>query len=331
MAAELPVDTHTFREPPHNVLAPFDIIETELGLVSKLIGEQLSCCPSKSWISALLEHINSQRGKMLRPGLVLLCGASCERISDEHIRVAAIFEIIHNATLLHDDVIDEAEKRRGDVTVNHLYGNESAVLLGDFLLSRVFKMCAELRPAVAKMIASAVGQMCEGELNQNLNNSNWDISETEYIEIIRDKTAALFAGCCELGALLAGAQRSVSDNLAVYGQNLGTAFQIIDDVLDVIGNENNTGKIPGKDFDKAKPTLPLIHLMSQLDEKQKREFIDDGAGIRQAVISHGSDKYAIGRANDYAAEAVGRLEELPEGPASTALIDTAEFVVARVS
>ena len=190
------------------------------------------------------------------------------------IRIAAIVELIHNATLLHDDVIDGGQKRRGLPTVNSLCGNESAVLLGDFLLSRVFKMCAELKPEIINIIAGTVVRVCEGELRQMAQRQNWQLSESEYIDIITEKSAALFSSCCLLGGLLAGASETQVRSLACFGLNAGIAFQITDDLLDIIGDESKTGKTLGSDVDKNKLTLAVIHLLRTVDEREKSAVIN---------------------------------------------------------
>ncbi|GAG45675.1 unnamed protein product, partial [marine sediment metagenome] len=229
----------------------------------KLVNEQLASCSES--VRPLLEHLNTQGGKMIRPGLVLLSYHSvcdqCEKKTQyEAVRIAAIVEIIHNATLLHDDVIDEGQKRRGLPTVNSLWGNESAVLLGDFLLSKVFKMCADLKPRFQKIIAAAAARTCEGELRQIIQKQNWQLSEPEYIDIITEKSAAFFSSCCSLGGLLADASETEARLLTCFGLNVGIAFQITDDLLDIVGDESKTGKTSGSDVDKNKLTLAVIHL-----------------------------------------------------------------------
>lgn len=321
------------------VITPFEVIEAELAKVNTLIKNQLASCPYKSGVEELLQYIISQSGKMLRPGMVLLAGRCCGQVTDEHIRVAAIFEIIHNATLVHDDVVDQSQMRRGRESVNHVYGNESAVLLGDFLLSKVFKMCAELRPEVAKEIATAAAKTCEGELNQNVHKADWQIDEAGYLEIITDKTGAIFRSCCRLGAFLAGAGQEEQQQLAKFGLAVGTAFQIVDDLLDITGEKVQIGKNLGSDFERAKPTLPLIHFLSSAQEDQKAEFlnlVNSDAGIesvasiiRAMLDKAGSLRYAKQRAEQFIAEAIQSLQNLSERPVKTALIDTAQFILSR--
>lgn len=336
-----PFKTSQQGDSAQKIIPAFKIIEKELKQVVSLISKELTPCPYKSDIDELLKYVTAQSGKMLRPALVLLSGKCCGKITDEHMQVAAIFEIIHNATLVHDDVVDQSQMRRGKESINHIYGNESAVLLGDFLLSKVFKMCAELRPEIAKEIASAAAITCQGELNQNLQKHNWQISESEYIEIISDKTAAIFKSCCKLGAFLAGADEQTVQNLADFGLNIGIAFQIADDLLDISGDKNRTGKNIGNDFETAKPTLPLIHFLSSADNKQKAELLtllesdtstaSFSAGIKQKLINSGSLDYSKQYAEQLINEAINNLAPLPQDPAKNSLIDTAKFILHQVN
>jgi octaprenyl-diphosphate synthase len=313
----------------------FGLIDDELGRVKKLIDEQLADCSQA--VGRLLRSVNTRGGKMLRPGLVLLSGASCGKITDKHIRIAAIIELVHNATLLHDDVIDEGQKRRGLPTINSLQGNESAVLLGDFLLSKVFKMCAGLEPEIIQIIAVATGRTCEGELRQIIQRQNWQLSESEYIDIISEKSAAFFGSCCHLGALLAGADEEEIRLLDCYGLNTGIAFQITDDLLDIIGEESKTGKTLGSDVDKNKLTLAVIHLLSMIDERGKnavKEKLNAGGASKEAIMemlrSYGSLEYTHKLAQEFVAKAIAALAGLKKSDAKDALIETAGWVADRV-
>jgi octaprenyl-diphosphate synthase len=281
---------------------------------------------------------------MLRPGLVLLShravseGLTEKKDVEVSIRVAAIVELIHNATLLHDDVIDEGRKRRGQPTINSLYGNESAVLLGDFLLGKVFKVCAELEPEIARIVAATAIRVCEGELRQVSERRNWQLSEAEYIDIITEKSAALFSSCCRLGGLTGGADVKQQQSLADFGLSLGIAFQIGDDLLDIIGDEEKTGKTVGSDFDKSKLTLPVIHLLRAADKKQSdmiKERLNasrKGEGAFTEVLKRfGSLKYAQDRVRDFVAEAVQALSGLRDGDAKDALIETSRYVEQRAT
>ena len=326
---------------PQEKVPAFRLIGEQLSKVRDLIKQQLTVPAKAGYISELLEHISSRSGKMIRPGLVLLAGRCCGKITDEHISVAAIVEMIHNATLLHDDVIDEGKQRRGLPTVNSLWGNESAVLLGDFLLSRVFKKCAELESQAANVIAAAAVRLCEGELRQVIQKHDWQLSETEYIDVITEKSAVLFSSSCYLGGRLAGADESQAQSLADYGLNAGIAFQITDDLLDIVGDESKTGKTLGSDVNKHKLTLALIHLLKKADEKEKstivNSFLDrrDAQYDKNALIEmlerYDSLEYARSRSREFVTAAKQALAGLKQNDAKDALIETAEFMTGRVS
>jgi octaprenyl-diphosphate synthase len=316
-------------------------ISDELGQVKELINEQLLCCPDETGVMRLVEHLNSCGGKMIRPGLVLLAGRAVGKITDKHIRIAAIMEMIHNATLLHDDVIDEGKSRRGQATVNSLWGNESAVLLGDFLLSKVFKMCADLEPQVAKIIATAAGRTCEGELRQITHRGNWQLGEAEYLDIITDKSAALFSSCCYLGGFLGGAGETELRRLSDFGLNLGIAFQIADDLLDLVGDQNKTGKPTGNDLDNGKVTLPVIHLLKTGNETDKElvmgilgECGKRGRSTRCGRLAEklrvcGSIDYARKRAQEFAEQAIAAIEGFSQSEGKNALVELSRFAVQR--
>ena len=289
----------------------------------------------------MLEYVSVRTGKMIRPGLLLLAGRCFGEITDQHIQVAAIIEMMHNATLLHDDVMDEGQKRRGLPTINSLCGNEIAVLLGDFLLSRVFRMCAELPPEPAKVVAASAVRLCEGELGQVVRKHNWQMSESEYIEVITEKSAVLFNSACFLGAFLSQADERQARSLADFGLNTGIAFQITDDLLDLVGDESKTGKTLGTDVDKQKLTLALIHLLDIADEQEKKSIIDsyldrkDAECDRHALVKmlnrHGSLEYASKRGKEFIAAAVQSLDDLEQSDARDALTEMARSTVGRTT
>ncbi|MHC4118708.1 MAG: polyprenyl synthetase family protein [Planctomycetota bacterium] len=338
----------------HPELAAFKLVDDDLRRVRELISEQLTApAPALAGLDSLgrksrtadvnrlLEYVSARSGKMIRPGLLLLAGRCFGEVTDEHIRVAAIIEMMHNATLLHDDVMDEGQKRRGLPTINSVCGNEIAVLLGDFLLSRVFNMCADLQPQAAKVIAASAVRLCEGELGQIVRKNNWQLSESEYIDVITEKSAVLFNSACFLGALLSKASDSQARSLADFGLNVGIAFQITDDLLDLVGDESKTGKTLGTDVDKQKLTLALIHLLGAADERDKQTIIDsclnrrdtecDRNALVQMLNRYGSLEYARNRAKEFIAAATGALAGLQKSAAKDALIETAEFTVARAT
>jgi octaprenyl-diphosphate synthase len=335
---QLPAHTGTSGSFEQSRISAFRLINDELARVKEFIVEQLVPAKLNESISRLVSEVNICGGKLIRPALVLFAGKAVGKVTDEHVRIAAIIEIIHNATLLHDDVIDEGQKRRGAPAANTIWGNEAAVLLGDFLLSKVFRMCADLSPKISSFIASTAARICEGELRQIVKRQNGQLSESEYIEIVTDKSAVLFSTCCYLGGVLAGANEVQSRALSDFGVNTGIAFQITDDLLDIIGDERKTGKTLGRDADKNKLTLPVIHLLNAVDEREKRNLKSKlsawGESKRllvETLRSYGSLEYAQSRARWFAAKAVGSLANLKESDAKEALIETAGFVAERVT
>jgi octaprenyl-diphosphate synthase len=323
---------------PGRWLHAFSIIEAELTRVRALIERDLSDCGEP--VRGMTACVNAGQGKMIRPGLVLLSGLACGGITEKHIRAAAIFEMIHNATLLHDDVVDEGQSRRGVPTVNSIHGNESAVLLGDFILGKVIKMCVGLGDKVSEIIALSAMRTCEGELRQISQRGNWSLSEQEYIEIIAGKTAALFEGACATGAVLAGAGESTVQTLASYGRNVGVTFQITDDLLDLVGEQDKTGKPAGNDLDRDKLTLPLIHLLKTANdlEKQNAKKILSGQNgdsgrmkLVEKLNSFGGIEYGRKRAGEFAEQAIKAIAQLGDSCSSKALIETARFIVGRTA
>jgi len=349
---QLPVHTDISVPLPDYEIPAFRLIKGQLNQVKELINEQLTTRvsdlgqqilsgqkPAGENINQLFEYIRSRSGKMIRPGLVLLSGSCFGQITDEHIRVAAMVEMIHNATLLHDDVIDQGQKRRGKPTINSIWGNESAVLMGDFLLSRVFKLCAETKSELIKLIAAAAVRLCEGELKQIHQRQNWNLSESEYLHIITEKSAVLFSSCCYLGAILAQADEFQAKSLSEFGLNAGIAFQITDDLLDIIGDERKTGKTPGSDVEKRKLTLAVIHLLRTVEQRKRLEIISsylDGKKVQdnksqfiELLNNHGSLEYAHNKAEEFIEKAIRALSGFNNNSAKDALIEIAGFMANR--
>ncbi len=287
-------------------------------------------------LQPLLDHVTFRTGKMIRPGLVLLAAKACDVVQADHIKAGAIMEMIHYATLLHDDVIDHSHKRRAQATANSLWGNESAVLLGDYVLTVVFQMCTELPSYAAKVVADTTAQVCQGELRQTLTCNDWHLSMSHYLEIISDKSASFFSGCCRVGSHLAGADDQTTESLASYGLNVGVAFQIADDLLDIWGDHNQTGKSSGRDLDNQKPTLPIIHLMEQLTEAEQEALIDtlespaDNTGsLRTQLVESGSLEYARDMSARYVAQAIDALGPITNTKTGEKLIELARFLGQR--
>src|ERR1041385_248921 len=237
-----------------------ECIAPQLAAVDQLFRRELNS--DLACVNTLVKHVSRFRGKMLRPMLVLLSGRACGELNDAHVTIATVVEMVHMATLVHDDVLDEAELRRKGATINHLRGNEAAVLLGDYLISHSFHLCSSLESQYAsQLIGRTTNQVCEGELLQIDNRNNLDLDEETYFQIITRKTASLCATCCLLGAKFAGAGEVRMSQLEMFGLSLGTAFQIQDDILDIVGDPSTVGKTLGLDIEKGKLTLPMIHFL----------------------------------------------------------------------
>ncbi len=290
------------------------------------------------FVNRLLERVAAYRGKLLRPRLMLMAAEAAGGVRDEHITLAAVVEMVHMATLVHDDVLDEADVRRRSTTVNRLIGNEGAVLLGDYLISHAYHLCSSLGSAhYSRRIAAVTNTVCEGELMQIEARGNFELSERDYLEIIRRKTAALTSVCCELGATAAGADEHVVEHMAAFGESLGLAFQIVDDLLDLTASEAEMGKSVGRDADMGKLTLPLIRFRETAAPEDRRRLIatlsnggeDKTAAARSLIASSDAVEYARGVARSYIEDALARLVHLPEGVGRDALAATAEFVLDR--
>ena len=280
-----------------------DCVAPQLAAVEQLFHRELK--NDLLCVNTLVKHVSRFRGKMLRPLLVLLSGKTVGELTDNHVTIATVVEMVHMATLVHDDVLDEAELRRKGATINHLRGNEAAVLLGDFLISHSFHLCSSLDSQYAsRMIGRTTNEVCAGELLQIDNRNNWDLDEATYLKIISLKTASLCATCCALGAKLAGADDADIQRLETYGQSLGTAFQIQDDILDVVGDTDTVGKTLGIDVEKGKMTLPMIHFLRTAPAEHRtllRSLLtgkdaDKAERVRNLVLPSQSIAYATDRA-----------------------------------
>jgi len=277
-------------------------------------------------------------GKRLRPALLLMCGKAVGPLRAEHLTLATVVEMIHTATLIHDDVLDEASTRRHLATVNSRWDNEASVLLGDFLFTHAFHLASTLDTTLAcRRIGRATNRVCEGELRQKGSRGDFCLTEAEYFAIIEAKTAELTACSCELGASYAGADEARTAQFRDYGRDLGIAFQIADDVLDLVGDESTAGKSLGTDLAKQKPTLPIIRLMQMVDEGLRQDLIhtlESGVGPRRDALvpllnRHDAIDYAVERAKSYAERARQHLDGIPPSPAAESLRRLTHFVVNR--
>lgn len=313
-----------------------NLIEQDLTAVNRTISDRLYS--DIALINQLGGYIVQSGGKRLRPVAVLLSARACEHKGDSHINLAAIVEFIHTATLLHDDVVDDSDMRRGKATANELWGNEASVLVGDFLYSRAFEMMVELGSMrVMEVMAKTTNRIAEGEVMQLINCHSPDTSEEQYLETIRRKTAKLFESAAQLGAVISGQSSAVETALAGYGLHLGTAFQLIDDVLDFSADADQLGKNIGDDLAEGKPTLPMINALHRGSPGQRQvliEAIETGGldridDVMEAIESTGSLAYTARLAGEEAERAQHALAIVPESPYKDALKDLAVFAVER--
>ncbi|NNM60084.1 MAG: octaprenyl diphosphate synthase [Legionellales bacterium] len=291
-------------------------------------------------IKQLGEHILKSGGKRLRPLLALLSAHCFSYKGKDHIRLAAIVEFIHTATLLHDDVVDSSQMRRGQNTANAIWGNQASVLVGDFLFSRSFQMMVVLNSLkVMEILARASNTIAAGEVLQLMNCHQPDTNESQYMAVIEAKTACLFSAATQLGAHIAGQSPQMEETMANYGLHLGNAFQLIDDALDYSGNSSEMGKNIGDDLAEGKPTLPLIYVIQHGNSQQQKLIIDalqQGTlekldEIQKIIASTGAIEYTYAAAKREALLAIESLKTVPDSPYKAALVNLANFTLERVS
>jgi octaprenyl-diphosphate synthase len=313
-----------------------DFLEQDMHAVDEVIRQRLHS--EVVLIRQVAEYIINSGGKRLRPALVLLSAGAFGYSGAHKQELAAVVEFIHTATLLHDDVVDESAMRRGKATANALFGNAASVLVGDFLYSRAFQMMVAVQDMrVMEVLADATNTIAEGEVLQLLNCHDADIDEERYLQVIRYKTAKLFEAATRLGAILGGASRPDEEAMAAYGMHLGTAFQLIDDVLDYSGDHNDTGKNIGDDLTEGKPTLPLIYAMKRGTAQQAetiRKAIETGglaefAPVLQAISDTGALDYARRQAQREVDTACEAIAHLPHSTHKVSLLQLAAFAVSR--
>jgi octaprenyl-diphosphate synthase len=312
------------------------LIRQDMQAVDALIQRRLAS--DVVLINQVGSYIINSGGKRLRPALVLLAAHACGYQGSQHVGLAAVIEFIHTATLLHGDVVDGSELRRGQETANSVWGNEASVLVGDFLYSRAFEMMVEAdEMEVMKILAHTTNVIAEGEVLQLLHCHDPDTTEQRYLEVIRCKTAKLFEAAALLGAVLTRQPEPVRQALAAYGMHLGMAFQLTDDALDYSATAEQLGKNVGDDLAEGKPTLPLIHALRSADAEQKavlHSAIEAGGrehitSVTAAIESTGAIAYTARSAKAEADKATAALAALPGSPYKDALIALAEFSVSR--
>ena len=321
----------------------FKLIKSDMEKVNNLI--QSSLYSEVVLINQVSQYIINSGGKRLRPVLVLLSanafcyGKDSSQQQDKHnITLAAVIEFIHTATLLHDDVVDESELRRGKDTANELWGNAASVLVGDFLYSRAFEMMVGVGSMkVMEILSHSTNTIAEGEVLQLLNCNDASTTEEQYLEVIHFKTAKLFESAAQLGAVISAQDEAIETAMAKFGMHLGTAFQLIDDVLDYSASSEDMGKNVGDDLAEGKPTLPLIYAMKHGSEEQSnmiREAIENGGldqieAISQAIQTTGALDYSREIAQKEARLAIAQLDIIPDSDYKDALITLADFSIER--
>ena len=317
-------------------LKMYDVLAEDMETVREIFGQEL--LTDLPLINERIERVGRFRGKMLRPGLVLLCGRSCGAISRSHHIVATAVEMIHMAALIHDDVLDQSKIRRRGATLNQLYGNETAILAGDFLLSHAFTLCSQLSSQrLCAVIAATTNMMCEGEIMQVAHVGDLDLTEDEYLQMVSRKTASLCGTSCRLGIECSSGDSDWAGALDEYGCNLGMAFQITDDMLDLLGTEDVVGKTLRRDLLQGKMTLPFIRARQMLTGPARRHLMDLAAQvcpenleeIRSIVADCGALDSVLQTVRQYIERAVAKLAVLPDCPELEALNKIAQFVVNR--
>ena len=289
--------------------------------------------------STILNFLSGEQGKKLRPALVLFSAKAGGRMSCDIVRLATAVELLHTATLIHDDVLDEAMIRRKKVSLNFRWGNEVSVVMGDYLYAKAFIILAELEERkVSKALTETARVICMGELAQLERRYDFALSEASYVTMIERKTASLMASACELGAFLGGAGEDEVARLSRYGLKFGIGFQIIDDCLDLVGDEKKMGKSLGTDIRKGKPTLPLIYLLEKISRAEKEKLKEivlhsqDGEAIgeiRRLIERYGTLERSMGRAHEYLQSAKEEVNHLRAIDARESLLQLADFTLER--
>jgi len=321
----------------HDLLARVEeLIGGELEQAERVFLSEVSS--KHPYVHDVLQHITRFQGKRLRPILLLLSAAATGGVKDSHFVLASAVEMIHLATLVHDDVLDDALIRRHVATVNSRWNNETSVLVGDFLFTHAFHLTASLGDARAcRLIGRATNLVCEGELAQIYERGNLNLSEEQYLQIINGKTAELCAISTQLGAIYSGADEKIIQAMDDYGRALGVAFQITDDLLDLLGNEEQMGKSLGSDLQKEKLTLPLIRLLDQSSQEDQTAILEllsqpdqqTRSRLTQFIKNSDAIEYAGNRARDFAKQAREALKDCPESQAKQILEELTEFAIQR--
>jgi octaprenyl-diphosphate synthase len=312
-------------------------IESHIETFEKVFGQSIKS--KVGLVDLVTKYIVRQKGKRVRPILVLLSAELCGGVNPKTHRGAALVEILHTATLIHDDVVDEADTRRGIASINAVWKNKIAVLMGDFLLAKGLLLSLDHDDfRFLKITSTSVRRMSEGEIHQIQKSRQLNMDEETYLAIIGDKTASLLSTCCEIGATSSSDDPEKHRMLREYGENVGLAFQIRDDLLDYVGRKSITGKPTGLDLSEKKLTLPLIYSFTKAPKKEGKDILGmikaGGKKLKvqeivEFVTRYGGLEYAASRAVHYAAEAKANIATFPDSPARKSLITFADFVVQR--
>lgn len=317
--------------------------------VTKLIADDLTSLESTiqklittkiGFIKEIVNHIIRSGGKRVRPILIILTARLCGYKGEKHIPYAAIIEFIHTATLLHDDVVDNAQTRRGSSTANTVWGNEPSVLVGDFLFSKSFELMAHNgNEEIMKIMSEATTSLAEGEILELLKTCDADTTEEEYFEIIKNKTASLFSAACEVGAILGKVNQEKRAALRDFGYNLGMAFQLTDDVLDYVSYDAVLGKRVGTDLKEGKVTLPLIHVMKSSTEKEKTYInavlnkasvtAQDFTRVGKIIKKYNGVEYTVNTTRQFVENAKLNLQAFRPSAHKESLITLADYILAR--
>jgi octaprenyl-diphosphate synthase len=312
----------------------FGAVAADLAEVERIFTVKLGS--PRHHVARLVAHLDHYRGKRLRPALLLLSARACGKVTPAHHILGAVVEMIHTATLVHDDVLDEAVLRRHARTVNAGWGNQASILLGDMLFSQAFHLASSVDARACSIIGAAASRVCEGELHQITERGNLELSVDDYLDIVDGKTAELTSCCCRLGALYAGADEETVEQLANYGRCLGLAFQISDDLLDLTGLEATTGKTLGTDLAQQKLTLPIIRMLEAVSadrSAQVRRLILQPDSPREMLLPFlqetGALEFARGQAEERADKARACLDGLPTSQSCELLRRLTDWTVRR--
>ena len=321
--------------PPRSPALLFAPITRDLEAVERIVTDTLAS--PKPHLARMVEHLRHYRGKRLRPVLLLLTAQACGRVTPAHHTLGAVVEMVHTATLVHDDVLDEAGLRRHVATVNAGWGNPASILLGDYLFTHAFHLASSVDARACALIGEATNRVCEGELHQTAERGNLHLTEEQYFDVIGAKTAALTACACRLGAVYSGGSEGVVEHLTRYGRLLGMAFQVADDLLDLTGQEQTAGKTLGTDLEQQKLTLPLIHALprapaepaSRLRQALRHPTGENRDVVIDALRETGAIGYAKRKADELAGQAAAALECLPATPTRDLLRDLTVWATRR--